>query len=406
MGNRVHAMSESSDLNYDSIPKSTDAVVVGAGLIGLAIGWKLSERSVTTCICDPSPMGGASRVGAGMLAPVTEVHYGEVPLLHLNLESARMYPGFLKELAQKSEIDPDYRQGGILLVAKDSDDRAALDELAAYQSTLGLDPEAMTASGCRELEPLLSPAIRGGVLARSDASIDNRKLGRALLEAAANSGALILRRRVEEIVVEGGRARGVILEGGMRLEAGHVVLAAGCYSAGLGGIPHEALPPVRPVKGQLLIASIPENTPALSMTIRGLVHGRNVYLVARSDRRVVVGGTVEEMGFDTSVTIGALLDLLRDAYELIPNIVEFEVLETLAGLRPGSPDNAPIIGEGDIEGLVYATGHFRNGILLTPATAYAVAEFVSTGAIPEYARPFGPSRFGGSKSYSGLHEWS
>lgn len=386
-------MSESPDSTAEPIPGSTDVIVVGAGLIGLAVGWKLSERGVSTCIADPEPMGGASRVGAGMLAPVTEVHYGEVPLLGLNLESARVYPKFLAELSELSDVDPGYRRGGILLVAKDADDRAVLDELAGYQKTLGLDAESVSPARCRELEPLLTPGIRGGVLAGQDASIDNRRLGAALLEAATRSGARIVRRKVEEVVVVGGRAEGVVFEGGERLAAGCVVVAAGSYTPELGGIPSESLPPVRPVKGQLMILGVPETAPAPSTTIRGLVHGRNVYLVARGDGRVVVGGTVEEMGYDTRVTAGSLLDLLRDAYELIPTIVEYEVSETLAGLRPGSPDNAPLIGEGGIERLIYATGHFRNGILLAPVTAYAVAEIVATGDTPEYARPFSPLRF-------------
>ncbi len=374
-----------------------DAVVIGAGLIGLGIAWKLSEKGLSTCIADPEPMGGASRVGAGMLAPVTEVHYGEVPLLSLNLESARLYPRFLAELANLSDIDPDYRPGGILLVAKDSDDRAYLEDLAAYHKTLGLDAEKVSTSRCRELEPLLSPNLRGGVLAGSDASVDPRKLGAALTEAAHRSGAVTVRRRVEEVLVDSGRAVGVVLEGGERIESQYVVLAAGCRSAEIGGIPVELLPPVRPVKGQLMVLRVPDTAPAPSVTVRGLVHGRNVYLVARSDRRVVVGGTVEEMGFDTRITAGALLDLLRDAYELVPTLVEYEVLETLAGLRPGSPDNAPLIGESGIDGLIYATGHYRNGILLTPVTAYAVAEMIESGRTPDLLTAFDPRRFQGSE---------
>ncbi len=380
----------------DAPPASKfDAVVIGAGLIGLGIAWKLSERGVSTCLVDPEPLGGSSHVGAGMLAPVTEVHYGEVPLLSLNLESARLYPKFLTELATFSDIDPDYRPGGILLVAKDSDDRAVLEDLAAYQRSLGLDAHTVSPSKCRELEPLLSPNLRGGVLAASDASIDPRKLGAALTEACSKSGAVLVRRRVEAVAVEAGRAVGVLLDGGDEIRSQYVVLAAGCRSAEIGGIPVELLPPVRPVKGQLMVVRVPEAAPSLSMTVRGLVHGRNVYLVVRSDRRVVVGGTVEEMGFDTRVTAGALLDLLRDAYELVPTVVEYEILETLAGLRPGSPDNAPIVGESGMEGLIYATGHYRNGILLTPVTAYAVAEIVISGKAPDYLSPFSPSRFQG-----------
>ncbi len=382
----------------DGVPGSTDVIVVGAGLIGLGIGWKLSERGLSCCIFDPEPMGGASRVGAGMLAPVTEVHYGEVPLLGLNLESARMYPRFLRELSERSSVDPDYRQEGILLVAKDADDRAVLEELADYQASLGLDSKPISPAECRELEPLLSPGLRGGVLAASDCSIDNRKLGKALLEATTRAGAKIFLRKVVEVRIDRGCVKEAILDDGSTVSTRFIVVAAGCRSHELGGIPPEELPPTRPVKGQLMILAADESTPRISRTIRGLVHGRNVYLVARSDGRVVLGGTVEEMGFDTRITAGALHDLLRDAYELVPTIVEYEVLETLAGLRPGSPDNAPIVGQSGIEGLVYATGHFRNGILLTPATAYAVEAIVADGTAPEYIRPFSPLRFSGSSA--------
>lgn len=329
-----------------------------------------------------------------MLAPVTEVHYGEVPLLGLNMRSAELYPRFVAELEEETGLDVDYSRDGILLIAKDTDDRAVVDELCAYQRDLGLEVESLSAQQCRSLEPLLAPAIRGGVLARSDAQVDTRKLGKALLEAARRNGAEFLEDAAAEIVLTpAGVVSGLATRAGKHISCGVVVVAAGCWSPLIEGIPPEAIPPVRPVKGQLMLLKKPDGVPGLGLTIRAVVHGRNVYLVKRSDGRVVLGGTVEEMGYDTSVTAGALLDLLRDAYDVVPTIVEYEVLETLAGLRPGSPDNAPILGESGIRGLIYATGHFRNGILLTPITAYAIAELVLEERVPEEIAPFGLRRF-------------
>jgi glycine oxidase len=175
------------------------------------------------------------------------------------------------------------------------------------------------------------------------------------------------------------------------LAAGAVVLAAGCWSGGLGGVAAEALPPVRPVKGQLLYLRGPADEPLCSRNVRGL----EVYVVPRGDGRVVVGATVEEQGFDTRMTAGAVHDLLRAAMELLPDVAELELLETVAGLRPGSPDNAPMLGPAGPEGLVVATGHYRNGILLTPVTADAIAELLATGRVPELIAPFGPGRFPG-----------
>jgi glycine oxidase len=242
---------------------------------------------------------------------------------------------------------------------------------------------------CRQLEPGLHPGIRGGVLAPGDHQVDNRALVQALLAACERAGAQMVAGRVAELATQGDRVTGVVLAGGETLAAGTVVLAAGCWSGGLGGLADEVLPPVRPVKGQLLYLRGPADQPLCSRNVRGL----EVYVVPRGDGRVVVGATVEEQGFDTRVTAGAVHDLLRAAMELLPDVAELELLETVAGLRPGSPDNAPLLGPAGPEGLVVATGHYRNGILLCPVTADAVAELLATGQVPELIAPFGPGRF-------------
>jgi glycine oxidase len=368
-----------------------DAVVVGGGVIGLAIAWRAAQAGMTVTVVDQRPGRGASWAAAGMLAPITEVHYGERPLLGLNLAAATRWPSFAAEVEEASGRPVGYTPVGTLAVARDADDNAALEDLYQFQLRCGLEVERLRSRECRQLEPGLHPGIRGGVLAAGDHQVDNRALVEALLAACERAGVRMVAGRVTELAAEGDRVTGVVLGDGERLAAGAVVLAAGCWSGGLGGVAAEALPPVRPVKGQLLYLRGPATEPLCSRNVRGL----EVYVVPRGDGRVVVGATVEEQGFDIRVTAGAVGDLLRAALELLPDVAELELLETVCGLRPGSPDNAPMIGPAGPEGLVVATGHYRNGILLTPVTADAVAELLASGRVPEAIVPFAPGRFAG-----------
>jgi glycine oxidase len=367
-----------------------DVVVVGGGVIGLAVAWRAAGAGMTVTVVDEHPGQGASWAAAGMLAPVTEVHYGEHALLELALAAAARWPGFAAELEEASGRPVGYRPGGTLAVARDADDNAALEDLYQFQRSCGLEVERLRSRECRQLEPGLAPSIRGGVLAAGDHQVDNRALVQALLVACERAGVRLLAGRVAELAVDGDRVAGIVLAGGgAALPAGAVVLAAGCWSGGLGGVAAEALPPVRPVKGQLLYLRGPAEAPLCSRNVRGL----EVYVVPRGDGRVVVGATVEEQGFDTRVTAGAVHDLLRAALELLPDVAELELTETVVGLRPGSPDNAPMLGPAGPEGLVVATGHYRNGILLTPVTADAITELLASGRVPDLIAPFDPARF-------------
>jgi glycine oxidase len=368
-----------------------DVVVVGGGAIGLAVAWRAAQAGMAVTVVDDAPGQGASWAAAGMLAPVTEVHYGERSLLDLNLASAARWPSFAAELEEAGGRPVGYRPGGTLAVARDADDNAALEDLYQFQLRCGLEVERLRSRECRQLEPGLAPGIRGGVLAAGDHQVDNRALVEALLVACDRAGVRLVEGHVAELAVEGGRVTGVVLVGGERQAAGTVVLAAGCWSGRVGGLAAEVLPPVRPVKGQLLYLRGPADRPLCSRNVRGL----EVYVVPRGDGRVVVGATVEEQGFDTQVTAGAVHDLLRAALELLPDVAELELAETVVGLRPGSPDNAPMLGPAGPDGLVVATGHYRNGILLTPVTADAIAELLATGRVPELIVPFGPERFAG-----------
>lgn len=372
----------------------SDVVVVGGGLIGLAVGWRAAAAGLSVTVIDPSPGGGSSYAAAGMLAPVTEAHYGEERLLQLNLVASRRYPSFVAEVQEASGRDVGYRTTGTLAVAFDSGDRAVLAAHRDFLDRLGLSAELLGSRETRAHEPLLAPGIRGGLLVTDDHQVDNRLLTSALLVAAEHAGVAVRRTRATEIVVDDDdKATGVRLADGDVLTAGTVVLTAGCWSGQIGGLPAAAVPPVRPVKGQILRLRTPAGAPFLRRIVRGVVAGTFVYVVPRGDGEVVVGGTVEERGFDTTVTAGAVHELLRNAGAIVPAISELELVECHAGLRPGSPDNAPLIGRTILDGLVVATGHFRNGVLLTPVTADAIATLLSTGATPPEIAPFSPLRF-------------
>lgn len=373
----------------------TDVVVVGAGVVGLSVAWRARTRyGLTVTVVDPAPGRGASHAAAGMLTPVSELQYGEESLLRLSIESARRYPEFAAELTEAADLPSGYHACGTIAVALDADDRAVLKDLHAYQQRLGLQSSWLTSRECRRLEPMLSPAITGGLHVEDDHQIDNRRLVAALLVACARAGVVFVRESVERILVAGERAHGVRTAGGRDLIADQVLLAAGCRSALVPGLPPEAIPPVRPVKGEILRLKVPPALlPLLSRNVRGVVKGGSMYLVPRADGELVIGATEHELGHDTEVTAGGVYELLRDAHELVPGITELPLVETLAGLRPGSPDNAPIIGRSALPGLVVATGHYRHGILLTPITADTVAEVLAHGTTPELVAPFGPDRF-------------
>ncbi|OIK29332.1 glycine oxidase ThiO [Streptomyces malaysiense] len=376
-----------------------DVLVVGGGIIGLVTAWRAARRGLATALVDPAPGGGAAQVAAGMLAAVTELHYGEETLLALNLESARRYPGFVAELTEASGRDLGYRRCGTLAVALDADDRAHLRELHALQQRCGLDAQWLPGRECRRLEPMLAPGVRGGLRVDGDHQIDPRRLAAALVTACERAGVVFHRVRAERLDVVRDRAVGVTAADGTALTAGQVVLAGGSLSGRLAGVPREVVPPVRPVKGQVLRLAVPErHAPFLSRTVRAVVRGGQVYLVPRENGELVVGATSEELGWDTTVTAGGVYELLRDAHELVPGITELPLTETRAGLRPGSPDNAPLLGPSGLDGLLLATGHHRNGVLLTPVTGDVMGQLLAGGPLPEEARPFTPGRFGAPRT--------
>lgn len=367
-----------------------DVAIAGGGLIGLGVAWRCAQRGLSTVVIDEAPGTGASYAAAGMLAPVAEAGFGEERLLDLCRASLWSFPDFVAEVERASGIDVGLRTAGTSVVGFDADDMAALDVLHSFQRELGLSVERVTAREARRREPGLSPRLRGALQMGGDHSVDARALHAALSAAAQAAGVRMVRSKVEAMWVRDGRAAGLEVAQGARVAARTVVLALGARSASLPGVPPI---PVRPVKGQIL--RLHGATGLIAGTVRAVVRGRPVYLVPYAGDRLIIGATVEEQGFDNRITAGAVHDLLRDAIEVVPGVTELELVETLARSRPGTPDNAPILGaSATMPGLVLACGHYRNGVLLTPVTADAIAELVDTGVLPEIAVPFTLDRFG------------
>lgn len=369
-----------------------DAVVIGAGVVGLSCAWRAARRGLSVLVVDRAqPGAGASGVAAGMLAPVTEAEWGEEALLELNLAGASAWPSFAAELEEEGGTPSGYVESGALVVAADRDDAEELRRLLAFQRSIGLDAEWLSGRACRRLEPGLSPRVPGGIDAPGDHQADPRATVRALLGAVAHAGGEILSGHSASVALRGERAVGVELEGFGRVEAGSVVVATGAWTCALAGLRPEALPPVRPVKGQILRLRRPPDAPVLA---ERLIRTPRCYVVARPSGEVVIGATVEERGFDDRVTAEGVFALLEAAREVLPDVGELEWVEARAGLRPGTPDNAPVLGAAaDIDGLVWATGHHRNGILLAPVTGEAVAALLAGEPLPEPVRGFGPERF-------------
>ena len=357
-------------------------------------------------MADPNPGQGATHAAAGMLTPIAEAAYAERELFALGQESLRRYPAFVSELEQAAGQTTGFRQTGTLQVAYDRDDLEILDEFRALQESFGVATRQLTARECRSAEPMLDPSICGGLLASHDGSVDPRLLATALLKAATTAGARHVATGVADLLTTGGqaanngRAAGVALADGTTITARQVVLAAGWQSGEIGGLPPDARPPVRPVKGQIIrlrttaataTAGLPPGL--LQRTVRGVVRGSSVYLVPRDSGELVIGATQEELGSDTTVTAGGLWELLRDARMVVPGITELALADVVARLRPGTPDNAPVLGPAQLPGLVLATGHFRAGVLLAPVTADTVAAYLRGGESDPLWSAFAPARF-------------
>ena len=370
-----------------------DLIVVGAGAVGLSCAWRCAQAGMSVLVLErDEPGAGASGVAAGMLAPITEASFGEEALLRLNLEARAGWSSFAAELEELTALPTGYTESGALVVAADRDDADELRRLHAFQIELGLDAEWLTPRDARRREPALSPRIGGAIHAPQDGYADPAAIVRALAFAVeAAGGELRAGMAVDGIETAGGQVRGVRTADGETLASHTVLIAAGAWSTE-GQLAVEAsAPTVRPVKGQLLELRVRRGhrPPA-----RHIVRTPRCYLVTRPDGRVVLGATQEEQGFDTTVTADGVYRLLEAAWEVLPDIGELELVAARAGLRPATPDNSPAVGAGELDGLVWATGHHRNGIMLAPLTGRAIAELLTKGELPAEIAPFQPGRFG------------
>lgn len=372
------------------ISQTADVVVIGGGLIGTSISWRLRQAGLDVVVVIGERSAAASQVAAGMLAPITETTFTEPKLMQLNLASLSRYPDFVTEVEAGSELPAGLRRAPNLSVAYDADDAARLTTFADFLERSGHPGERLTSRQCRSHEPLLAPAVRSGLLVEGDWSCDNRLLWRAVIEAGHRIGVRDVPGFAHSVTSSDGRLTGVQLADGSSIAAGHVVIANGAWARQIDGLPDL---PVRPVKGQIIRLDS-GRLPGPSLTIRAYVRGAEIYLVPREgSREVVVGATVEELGFDHRVTAGAVYELLRDARSVMPMTAEYALTETSVGWRPGTPDNAPILGRCDIDGLLLATGHYRNGVLLTPITAEIIAKLITSGELDNVAESFTLDRF-------------
>ncbi|HLF69718.1 MAG TPA: glycine oxidase ThiO [Actinomycetota bacterium] len=365
-----------------------DVLVIGAGVIGRSIAWRVAQSGASVTLVDRSDADRSSWAAAGMLAPATEARYGENALLDLGLESLRRYPSFLEELSSASGIEVRCGSSGALFVALDRDQAEAAVQLLEFQRSLGLSVRWLEAQECRDYEPALAPSLVGGIRSQTDTEVDPRTLLAALELASASAGVRTIDDQIASITVSGGRASGVTTMGGVQVSARTIVLAAGCWSGSIENVPNEVKDAIRPVKGQ--VVRLDSRGPGTTKVC--IVRTQDVYVVSRRDH-LVVGATSEEKGFNTTPTAEGVYELLRRAIEVLPGIRHHDIIEIGVGLRPGSRDNAPLLGPTSLEGLIAATGHFRNGILLTPVTADAIATLVSSGNVPDTLKVFDPMRF-------------
>ncbi|MGA7397029.1 MAG: glycine oxidase ThiO [Solirubrobacterales bacterium] len=376
--------------------KNYDAVVIGAGVIGLAIAWELNTLGINVLVVDrDQPGSGTTSVAAGMLAPVGELDFGEPALLEMNMVSAGLYPEFVASIERVCGGTLGYRRTGGIHVALDRDEAAELKRVHELQLGMGLQAEWVGPGAAREMEPGITPSLTGAVYVADDGALDPRVLVTGLLEALAaeqvevRSGVEVTNLRVRQ-----GRVESVEFDNGDRIQAGSVIVATGADSGRAEWLPAEVRPPVRPVKGQILELRGDPQDPICDR----ILASERVYLVPRRDGRLIVGATVEELGFDKAVTAGGVHELLREAYRLLPEVAELEFVGAVAGLRPGTPDNRPVVGKTGIDGLLMATGHYRNGILLAPITARAISDLVDGGELSGPMSEASPSRFDSARA--------
>ena len=408
---------------------SVDVAVIGGGVVGHAIAWEAARSGRSVALVDDAPGTGASWAAAGMLAPVSELHYQEEDLLELMLEASSLWPEFAAGLAlahdnhanglsEAGASGTGYVTTPTLVIGADAADRRALDDLRLVQAANGLTVEQLTVREARSIEPLLSPGVSCAYRIAADHQVDPRRLlariAAALADPDRGGGTCnMIPARACTLRWEGDRVAGIVLNNGSAVHAGETVLANGLGTGKLDGLPPGLDLPLRPVYGDIIRLRVPAHLqPLLTSTVRGIVRGVPVYIVPRDDGTVVIGATqreapVEDGAAEAAVSAGGIYQLLRDAQVLLPAVAELELLECTARGRPGTPDNAPLLGRvqaraGDsgIPGLIVATGFFRHGILLAPAAASICLQLMEGRSDPRWTA-FHPGRF--SPGFSAGH---
>jgi glycine oxidase len=365
--------------------KKFDVAIAGGGVIGGAIALELARAGLRVGVFDRQHPGlEASWASAGILSPAPESP-GMIAMVPLGKASLSLYPDFVARVEEISGQNTGFRPKGTLEALFSKDTREELSTIIALHHGLGLQAEALRPEDARELEPALSEEVEAAVLRPNEASIDNRALTNAVLEAAKRSGAEIFPGSgVKAIWRDGNRCAGLQLQK-EKIEAKWTIIAAGCFSETIEGVAKYA--PVTPAKGQMAALR------AHDVEIQRVLWSDKIYLVPRNDGRILAGATVEHVGFDKRTTAGGIQKILSAAIELAPGLANARIEETWAGLRPDSPDHLPILGPTDIDGLLMATGHFRSGILLTPITAQVIREWITEQrASVDWSR-FSPLRF-------------
>jgi glycine oxidase len=368
--------------------------IVGGGVIGLSAAWALARASAKVTVIERDRAGYAtSRVAAGMLAPITEAGHGhgDDAMVAFARASLARYPSFVAELQDDADSPISLDTRGTLIAAIDRDDAESIRRAFDFRRSLGLPVEWLAGARAREIEPLLTPRTSAAMWIPDDHQIDTRALLTALVRACTHRG-VEMREAVsaERILVRGGAVAGVATSVG-NVEADVVVIAAGAWSGLIDGLPSDSIPPVRPVKGQIV------RLRGDGFALAHVVRTPRVYLLPKPDGTVVVGATQEERGFDLRPSAGGVKDLLEHAWEVVPATYELAFEGVEVGLRPASRDHLPIIGSTGVRGLIVATGHFRSGILLAPATADAIVEGVANGRFRDEVAAFSPERFAGRR---------
>ncbi|TAH32728.1 MAG: glycine oxidase ThiO [Alphaproteobacteria bacterium] len=368
---------------------STKISIIGGGIVGLGIGWYLARAGYETHIFERDVAGrAASWAAGGMLPPEIETEPTEKNLYSLSAESLNLWPEFAAQLESASSAKIHFQKNGSMMVARDADDIERLKFLHKLHQDYGLDPEYLSGYDARKLEPHLGRNIVAAIHHPNDAHVDNRACVKALITAFQKSGGKLHEQAsIESVEIENNRITGLVCKS-EKIKSDIIINAAGAWAAEIQGLPEHTIPPVRPVKGQMIALTTTPHT----QLIRKLIWSPDVYLIPQPGR-LLIGASVEEMGFNNDLTAGAQMDLLNEAYRILPGIYDLPILESWTGFRPTSRDDAPILGPTEIDGLILATGHHRNGILLAPLTAQSIFSLIHNGQMPAEIQDFTIARF-------------